>query len=132
MVLQLSCLFSFSEWRPYLVEAYDFMTALFIVCLQVLEILSHVNKRVKHQPEIGLPLSELWRIYTENNVALIVRNFCILYIEMAFERIDMKVSCHPIVSKPKGNIWRVSCFFFNAPSADCCLSDVVDPQQACS
>ncbi|OWM69124.1 hypothetical protein CDL15_Pgr025311 [Punica granatum] len=57
---------------------------------KVLEILSHVNKRVKHQSEIGLPLSELWRIYMENDVALIVRNFCILYIEMAFERVDMK------------------------------------------
>ncbi|KAK4773586.1 hypothetical protein SAY87_028605 [Trapa incisa] len=57
---------------------------------KVLEILSHVNKRVKHQPEIGLPLSDLWRIYSETNVALIVRNFCILYIEMAFERVDMK------------------------------------------
>lgn len=77
---------------------HNFM-AKFVLCLQVLEILSHVNKRVKHQQEIGLPLSELWRIYTENNVALIVRNFCILYIEMAFERVDTKVSFHCMISK---------------------------------
>ncbi|KAF8030993.1 hypothetical protein BT93_D0241 [Corymbia citriodora subsp. variegata] len=57
---------------------------------KVLEILSHVNKRVKHQPEIGLPLSDLWRIYTEANAVSIVKNFCILYIEMAFERTDVK------------------------------------------
>ncbi|XP_030522220.2 proteasome adapter and scaffold protein ECM29 isoform X2 [Rhodamnia argentea] len=57
---------------------------------KVLEILSHVNKRVKHQPEIGLPLSDLWRIYTEANVVSIVKNFCILYIEMAFDRSDVK------------------------------------------
>ncbi|KAF8017201.1 hypothetical protein BT93_H2407 [Corymbia citriodora subsp. variegata] len=57
---------------------------------KVLEILNHVNKRVKHQPEIGLPLSDLWRIYTEANVVSIVKNFCISYIEMAFERTDVK------------------------------------------
>ncbi|KAF7850461.1 hypothetical protein BT93_L5473 [Corymbia citriodora subsp. variegata] len=58
--------------------------------LTVLEILSHVNKRVKHQLEIGLPLSDLWRIYTEANAVSIVKNFCFLYIEMAFERTDVK------------------------------------------
>ncbi|KAF3455353.1 hypothetical protein FNV43_RR05803 [Rhamnella rubrinervis] len=52
----------------------------------VLEILSHLNKRVKHQPEIGLPLSELWNMYSEANSVPMVRNFCIVYIEMAFER----------------------------------------------
>ncbi|KAM1056746.1 hypothetical protein ACFX2I_030121 [Malus domestica] len=57
---------------------------------KVLEILSHVNKRVKHQPEIGLPLSELWNIYSEANTASMVRNFCILYIEMAMDRADTK------------------------------------------
>ncbi|KAK9939418.1 hypothetical protein M0R45_016114 [Rubus argutus] len=57
---------------------------------KVLEILSHVNKRVKHQPEIGLPLSELWTIYSEANSAPMVRNFCILYVEMAMDRADRK------------------------------------------
>ncbi|KAK1292730.1 hypothetical protein QJS10_CPB17g01685 [Acorus calamus] len=52
----------------------------------VMEILTHVNKRVKHQPEIGLPFTELWKIYSEANAAPIVRNFCMVYIEMAFER----------------------------------------------
>ncbi|KAK2971901.1 hypothetical protein RJ640_011682, partial [Escallonia rubra] len=53
---------------------------------KVIEILSHVNKRVKHQPEIGLPLSELWKLYMEAEAAPMVKNFCIVYIEMAFER----------------------------------------------
>ncbi|KAK9692274.1 hypothetical protein RND81_09G253100 [Saponaria officinalis] len=53
---------------------------------KVLEILSHVNKRVKHELGIGLPLSELWNMYTEATAAPMVRNFCIIYIEMAFER----------------------------------------------
>ncbi|KAG8089149.1 hypothetical protein GUJ93_ZPchr0011g27896 [Zizania palustris] len=61
----------------------------------VMEILSHINKRVKHRPEISLPMLDLWRIYTESTSSTIVRNFCIVYIEMAFER---------LLSKDKGNI----------------------------
>ncbi|XVE59843.1 hypothetical protein DITRI_Ditri05aG0079400 [Diplodiscus trichospermus] len=57
---------------------------------KVLEILSHVNKRVKHQPDISLPLQELWKMYMEANATPMVRNFCIVYIEMAFERAPLK------------------------------------------
>ncbi|KAL3530047.1 hypothetical protein ACH5RR_009369 [Cinchona calisaya] len=53
---------------------------------KVLEILNHVNKRVKHQPEIGLPLQELWQLYLESRAAPMVRNFCVVYIEMAIDR----------------------------------------------
>ncbi|XP_054792203.1 uncharacterized protein LOC129297885 [Prosopis cineraria] len=57
---------------------------------KVLEILSHVNKRVKLQPDIGLPLLELWKLYSESSGAPMIRNFCIVYIEMAFQRVDAK------------------------------------------
>ncbi|PSR90112.1 Proteasome-associated protein [Actinidia chinensis var. chinensis] len=57
---------------------------------KVIEILSHVNKRVKHQPEIGLPLSELWKLYMQPHSAPMVKNFCIVYIEMAFERLNVE------------------------------------------
>ncbi|VYS53613.1 unnamed protein product [Arabidopsis thaliana] len=57
---------------------------------QVLEILSHVNKRVKHQHEIGLPLLALWKLYTDPAAAPMVRNFAIVYVEMAFERAPAK------------------------------------------
>lgn len=57
---------------------------------KVIEILGHVNKRVKHQPEIGLPLPELWKMYVEDNAAPMVKNFCIVYIEMAFDRIHLE------------------------------------------
>lgn len=57
---------------------------------KVLEILSHVNKRVKHQADIGLPLLDLWKLYTDSNATPMVRNFCIVYIEMAFERVNIK------------------------------------------
>ncbi|XP_057515552.1 uncharacterized protein LOC130797079 [Amaranthus tricolor] len=63
---------------------------------KVLEILSHINKRVKHEPGIGLPLLELWSMYTEA-ASQMVRNFCIIYIEMAFEhsRIEVQKSIVP-------------------------------------
>ncbi|XP_061372568.1 uncharacterized protein LOC133315038 [Gastrolobium bilobum] len=57
---------------------------------KVLEILSHVNKRVKLQPDIGLPLSELWKLYSESGATPIIRNFCVVYIEMAFQRVNAK------------------------------------------
>ncbi|KAG0528609.1 hypothetical protein BDA96_05G026300 [Sorghum bicolor] len=60
-----------------------------------MEILSHINKRVKHRPEIPLPMLELWKIYTESTSSTMVRNFCIVYIEMAFERLP---------TEEKGNI----------------------------
>nr|XP_010313220.1 proteasome adapter and scaffold protein ECM29 isoform X1 [Solanum lycopersicum] len=53
---------------------------------KVLEILSHVNKRVKHQNDIGLPLSDLWQLYMESSASSMVRNFCIMYVEMAVDR----------------------------------------------
>ncbi|RLN29530.1 hypothetical protein C2845_PM05G06240 [Panicum miliaceum] len=61
----------------------------------VMEILSHINKRVKHRPEISLPMLDLWKIYTESASSTIVRNFCVVYIEMAFERLP---------KEEKGNI----------------------------
>jgi proteasome component ECM29 len=58
---------------------------------KVLEILSHVNKRVKLQSDIGLPLTELWKLYSESGAAPMIRNFCIVYIEMAFQRVNAQV-----------------------------------------
>ncbi|XP_031477538.1 uncharacterized protein LOC116248548 isoform X3 [Nymphaea colorata] len=54
---------------------------------KVMEILTHLNKRVKHQKSIRLPVMELWKEYVEVGAALIVRNFCMIYIEMAFDRL---------------------------------------------
>ncbi|KAK9169652.1 hypothetical protein Syun_001792 [Stephania yunnanensis] len=65
----------------------------------VMEILTHVNKRVKHQMDIGLPLSELWKIFIDSNTAPMVKNFCIVYIEMGFERLceEEKISMAPML-----------------------------------
>lgn len=59
-----------------------------------------MNKRVKLQSNIGLPLSELWKLYSESGAAPIIRNFCIVYIEMAFQRVDAKVSLILYISVP--------------------------------
>ncbi|KAK9123336.1 hypothetical protein Sjap_012938 [Stephania japonica] len=66
---------------------------------KVMEILMHVNKRVKHQMDIGLPLSELWKIFIDSNTAPMVKNFCIVYIEMAFERVceEEKINMAPVL-----------------------------------
>ncbi|XP_062171204.1 uncharacterized protein LOC133876988 [Alnus glutinosa] len=77
-----------SKLLPFTISSLSSQSSL--VRNKVLEILSHVNKRVKHQPEIGLPLLELWKLYSEANAAPMVRNFCIVYIEMAFERVHAK------------------------------------------
>ncbi|KAL8146362.1 hypothetical protein AgCh_004198 [Apium graveolens] len=61
-----------------------------VSCYHVIDILCHVNKRQKHQLDIDLPLSELWYLYIEPNDAPMVRNFCIVYIEMSFERVQIE------------------------------------------
>lgn len=50
-----------------------------------------MNKRVKHQPEIGLPLVELWQLYLESGNAPMVRSFCVVYVEMAIDRARKEV-----------------------------------------
>ncbi|MCL7022732.1 hypothetical protein MKW94_004116 [Papaver nudicaule] len=57
---------------------------------KVMEILTHVNKRVKNQLQISLPVSELWKMYIEANASPMVKNFCIVYIEMAFARLSLE------------------------------------------
>lgn len=46
---------------------------------------------MKHHHEIGLPLLELWKLYTDPAASPMVRNFAIVYVEMAFERAPAKV-----------------------------------------
>ncbi|GBG83689.1 hypothetical protein CBR_g37490 [Chara braunii] len=55
---------------------------------KVLEMLSHINKRVKGQSHIKLPFKELLDLYMDNGTAPIVKNFAIVYLEMALERVS--------------------------------------------
>ncbi len=53
---------------------------------QVMEVLSHVNKRVKGQTSIKLPLTELVAMATDAASQPMVRSFSLVYAEMAFDR----------------------------------------------
>ncbi|DBB07277.1 TPA: hypothetical protein ACH3X3_008782 [Trebouxia sp. C0006] len=53
---------------------------------KVLEMLSHVNKRVRGHDQIKLPLDALLDLYLTDASAPLVKNFAIVYIEMAMER----------------------------------------------
>ena len=53
---------------------------------QVLEILSHVNKRVRGHASIKMPLDVLLALYAEPSSAPLVRNFALVYLEMAYAR----------------------------------------------
>lgn len=58
------------------------------VFLKVLEVLSHVNKRMKGVTTLHLPLAELLALFSEPAQAPLVRNFALVYTETAFERAD--------------------------------------------
>lgn len=53
---------------------------------QVLEMLSHVNKRVRGHDQIKLPLDALLDLYLSDTSAPLVKNFAIVYVEMAMDR----------------------------------------------
>ena len=53
---------------------------------QVLELLSHVNKRVQGQKDIKLPLGPLLDLFKDPGSAAMTQNFALVYVEMAFTR----------------------------------------------
>jgi hypothetical protein len=54
--------------------------------IQVLSVLTHINKRVKAQQSVKLPLGGLLEQYLSLETPQIVKNINIIYLEMAFER----------------------------------------------
>ena len=52
----------------------------------MLELLSHVNKRVRGHNDIKLPLLSLLELYKQNAGQPLVCNFSLVYMEMACER----------------------------------------------
>lgn len=69
--------------------------------LQVMEMLSHINKRVKAAPSIRLPFNSLLDLYCspEAKAAPLVFNFSMVYSEMAFHRLtpDEKQRAVPLL-----------------------------------
>lgn len=55
---------------------------------KVMELLVHINKRVKSRSKVPLPVSDLLRQYSDPNVEPFVTNFTIIYIKMGFPRLS--------------------------------------------
>ncbi|KAI5083342.1 hypothetical protein GOP47_0003085 [Adiantum capillus-veneris] len=53
---------------------------------KVMDMLTHINKRVKDQPSIKLPLLELLALYQNEKSEPIVKSFALVYLEMSFDR----------------------------------------------
>ena len=87
---------------------------------KVMELLVHVNKRVKNNENVQLPIEALLQQYQDPSVSSFVTNFTIIYIKMGFPRmpLDEKIQIIPrlliaIDGKPAEylrkckNYWRV-------------------------
>ena len=48
--------------------------------------LSHVNKRVRGHDQIKLPLDALLELYLSDTSVPLVKNFAVVYVEMAMDR----------------------------------------------
>ncbi len=86
----------------------------------MLEILSHVNKRVRGHGEIKMPLDALLAQYAAPGAAPLVRNFALVYLEMAYERVSEDARLAAVRS-----IKDLSC---KTPGPSSCLLPAVPPR----
>lgn len=57
---------------------------------KVMELLIHVNKRVKTRPQIQLPVQALLEQYQNPNATSFVTNFTIIYLKLGFPRLTIE------------------------------------------
>ncbi|KAJ3397973.1 hypothetical protein HDU92_000075 [Lobulomyces angularis] len=55
---------------------------------KVMEICTHINKRIKSNNSIKIPVNEILEIFVRKDVSLVVHNFALIYIEMGFQRLS--------------------------------------------
>uniref|UniRef100_A0A4W4F4J8 Ecm29 proteasome adaptor and scaffold n=1 Tax=Electrophorus electricus TaxID=8005 RepID=A0A4W4F4J8_ELEEL len=60
---------------------------------KVMELLVHVNKRIKSRPKIQLPVETLLVQYQDPAATSFVTNFTIIYIKMGYPRLDVSKQC---------------------------------------
>ncbi|XP_041077323.1 proteasome adapter and scaffold protein ECM29 isoform X1 [Polyodon spathula] len=60
---------------------------------KVMELLVHLNKRIKSRPKIQLPVETLLVQYQDPAAASFVTNFTIIYIKMGYPRLDVEEQC---------------------------------------
>ncbi|KAI9024387.1 proteasome stabiliser-domain-containing protein [Phycomyces nitens] len=65
---------------------------------KVMEILSHINKRVKANQRIRLPFDALLAQFSDKSVSVFVKNFTVIYLEMAVQRMDPEETAKHIPS----------------------------------
>uniref|UniRef100_A0A0N7Z9K2 Putative proteasome-associated protein ecm29 n=1 Tax=Rhodnius neglectus TaxID=72488 RepID=A0A0N7Z9K2_9HEMI len=72
---------------------------------KVVELLSHISKRVKASKSVKLPLDSLVELYQNPNASIFIINFTIIYIKMGFVRLpkEKKVDLLPILIKAAEN-----------------------------
>ncbi|XP_048584699.1 proteasome adapter and scaffold protein ECM29 isoform X2 [Nematostella vectensis] len=66
---------------------------------KVMELLTHINKRLKSRPKVQLPVNDLLSQYQNTEVPAFVHNFTILYLRMGFPRLEVtkQVELAPLV-----------------------------------
>lgn len=60
---------------------------------KVMELLVHLNKRIKSRPKVQLPVETLLVQYQDPAAASFVTNFTIIYIKMGYPRLDVAKQC---------------------------------------
>ncbi|XP_034043433.1 proteasome adapter and scaffold protein ECM29 [Thalassophryne amazonica] len=60
---------------------------------KVMELLVHLNKRIKSRPKIQLPVETLLVQYQDPAAASFVTNFTIIYIKMGYPRLEVEKQC---------------------------------------
>lgn len=60
---------------------------------QVMELLVHLNRRIKSRPQIQLPVETLLFQYQDPAAASFVTNFTIIYIKMGYPRLETSKQC---------------------------------------
>ncbi|XP_065070071.1 proteasome adapter and scaffold protein ECM29-like isoform X2 [Rhopilema esculentum] len=60
-----------------------------VVKNKVIELLTHINKRLKSSTKIKLPLESLLKQYEDKSTHQFVTNFTLIYIRMGFKRLEL-------------------------------------------
>ncbi|XP_035746665.1 proteasome adapter and scaffold protein ECM29-like [Egretta garzetta] len=60
---------------------------------KVMELLVHLNKRIKSRPKIQLPVETLLVQYQDPSAVSFVTNFTIIYVKMGYPRLPVEKQC---------------------------------------
>ncbi|KAK9500526.1 hypothetical protein O3M35_001774 [Rhynocoris fuscipes] len=72
---------------------------------KVVELLSHISKRVKSSKKVQLPMESLLELYQDPKSSIFIINFTIIYLKMGFMRLpkDKKIELIPYLIKSAEN-----------------------------